>query len=100
MKTHRFTGATSREVLHKVKQALGDDALILSNRAVNGGIEVVAVSSIETDDAAVQPVRRSRVEIDVHAPRVSRAPSAASRADRYADDFDFADDEGYIDGLS
>lgn len=45
MKTHTFTGATSREVLHKVKQALGDDALILSNRACSGGIEVVALAA-------------------------------------------------------
>jgi flagellar biosynthesis GTPase FlhF len=37
MRTHRFVGATSREVLHKVKQALGDDALILSNRTHDCG---------------------------------------------------------------
>ena len=45
MRTHIFTGNTSREVLHKVKQALGDDALILSNRARDGAIEVVALAA-------------------------------------------------------
>src|SRR3954469_603364 len=45
MKTHRFVGATSREVLQKVKQALGDDALIVSNRAHGDGIEVVALAA-------------------------------------------------------
>ena len=47
MKTHIFTGATSREVLHKVKQALGDDALILSNRERDGVIEVVALCAAD-----------------------------------------------------
>jgi flagellar biosynthesis protein FlhF len=47
MRTHRFVGATSREVLHKVKQALGDDALILSNRTHDGGIEIVAAAAAE-----------------------------------------------------
>ncbi len=45
MRTQTFTGATSREVLQKVKQALGDDALILSNRNCDGGIEVVAFAA-------------------------------------------------------
>lgn len=56
MRTHRFVGATSREVLHKVKQALGDDALILSNRAHDGGIEVVALSASEVGTAMDGPV--------------------------------------------
>ena len=34
MRTHKFFGTTSREVLAKVKQALGDDAIIVSNRQV------------------------------------------------------------------
>jgi len=51
MKTHLFTGATSREVLHKVKQALGDDALILSNRARDGVIEIVALSASDLTSA-------------------------------------------------
>ena len=53
MRTHRFVGATSREVLNKVKQALGDDALIVSNRAHDGGIEVVAMAAVEMMDEPV-----------------------------------------------
>ena len=45
MKPQRFHGATSREVLRKVKQALGEDALIVTNRAVAGGIEITAVAA-------------------------------------------------------
>lgn len=57
MRTQIFTGATSREVLHKVKEALGDDALILSNRARDGVIEVVALaaSDITGGHAAPEP---------------------------------------------
>jgi flagellar biosynthesis protein FlhF len=53
MRTQTFTGATSREVLHKVRQALGEDALILSNRACEGGmIEVVALAASALNVAA------------------------------------------------
>jgi flagellar biosynthesis protein FlhF len=58
MKVQSFSGATSREVLQKVKQALGDDALILSNREVDGGIEVVALPASEAKlpGAKAEPV--------------------------------------------
>ena len=43
MSPRKFFGATSREVLATVRQALGDDALIVSNRPVNGGSEITAL---------------------------------------------------------
>ncbi|MGD7318891.1 hypothetical protein ACQCQ4_20970, partial [Ralstonia pseudosolanacearum] len=49
MKMHRFTGLTSRDVLRKVRDQLGDGALILSNRAIPGGIEVIAASDSHLD---------------------------------------------------
>ncbi len=55
MKVQSFSGATSREVLQKVKEAFGDDALILSNREVAGGIEVVALPASEAKLAAAKP---------------------------------------------
>ncbi|MES2561198.1 MAG: flagellar biosynthesis protein FlhF [Pseudomonadota bacterium] len=88
MRTHRFVGATSREVLHKVKQALGEDALILSNRPYNGAIEVVALSAadvnIATDGsvtaktpATAQPTR-ARVAAAPLATEAPRAPVVAT----------------------
>jgi flagellar biosynthesis protein FlhF len=45
MAPQKFVGSTSREVLQKVKQALGDDALIVSNRPFGHGIEVTALAA-------------------------------------------------------
>lgn len=51
MKVKRFHGATSREVLHAVREALGENAIILSNRNVASGVEVLAVA--EDDMASI-----------------------------------------------
>lgn len=45
MKPRRFVGASSRDVLKQVREALGPDALIVSNSKVAGGIEVIALPS-------------------------------------------------------
>jgi flagellar biosynthesis protein FlhF len=42
MNIRRFFGKSSREALTMVRQELGDDAVILSNRAVSGGNEIMA----------------------------------------------------------
>lgn len=42
MNIRRFFGKNSREALSMVRKALGEDAVILSNRAVNGGNEIMA----------------------------------------------------------
>ena len=42
MNIRRFFGNTSREALNLVRSALGDDAVILSNRSINGGSEIMA----------------------------------------------------------
>nr|WP_163503355.1 flagellar biosynthesis protein FlhF [Halomonas socia] len=47
MSVQRFLGVNSREAMRQVRAALGDDALILSNRNVEGGVEVLALA----DDA-------------------------------------------------
>ncbi|MHB8224339.1 flagellar biosynthesis protein FlhF [Acidithiobacillus sp.] len=42
MKIRRFNGASTRDVLQQIRTALGADAVILSNRDVDGGVEIVA----------------------------------------------------------
>ena len=49
MNVKKFTAATSREALRKVRESLGPDAVILSNRPVDGVVEILALAS---DDAA------------------------------------------------
>ena len=41
----KFVGSTSREVLQKVKKALGDDAMIVANRSCPDGIEITALAA-------------------------------------------------------
>ena len=44
MNIQRFTGATAREALAKARMAFGDGTLILSNRPIAGGVEVMATA--------------------------------------------------------
>jgi flagellar biosynthesis protein FlhF len=44
MNVKKFIGASSREALRKVRAALGDDAVILSNRNVDGQVEILAMN--------------------------------------------------------
>ncbi|AVR98175.1 flagellar biosynthesis protein FlhF [Pseudoduganella armeniaca] len=49
MNVKKFTAPTSREALRKVREALGPDAVILSNRPMDGVVEILALAN---DDAA------------------------------------------------
>lgn len=59
MNIKRFFGKNSKLALSQVREALGDDAIILSNRAVEGGNEIMAFSANDmeaintTDDTTV-----------------------------------------------
>ena len=69
MTPRTFTGTTSREVLRKVRAALGDDAVIVSNISVEGGIEITALAASDLPGASAP----------AHAPVVQ--PSASAAAD-------------------
>ncbi|MDF3095023.1 MULTISPECIES: flagellar biosynthesis protein FlhF [Burkholderia cepacia complex] len=54
MNIRKFTGATSRDALRLVREALGADAVVLSNRTLDdGSVEIVALA--DSDLAAVAP---------------------------------------------
>lgn len=75
MKISRFFGANSRDVMRQVRQVLGPDALIVSNRSVDGGIEVLATVEGAFDDASPQAQTPTpQGYADGHAP--ARAPAA------------------------
>ncbi|HLO93003.1 MAG TPA: flagellar biosynthesis protein FlhF, partial [Burkholderiaceae bacterium] len=44
MNVKRFTARTSREALALVRQAFGDDAVVLSNKPCAEGVEVLAMA--------------------------------------------------------
>ena len=47
MKIKRIFAADIRQAIHQVREALGPDAVILSNRQVQGGVEIVAATDYD-----------------------------------------------------
>lgn len=54
MKIRRFFAAEIRQALIQVKETLGSDAVILSNRSVDGGVELVAAMDYDEEAYASQ----------------------------------------------
>ena len=88
MNVKKFTAATSREALRKVRDALGPDAVILSNRPVDGIVEILA---LDNDDVASisAPAARQRNgpagagPADARARKLRQPPRAAPQQDRH-----------------
>jgi len=74
MNVKRIVAKTSREAMRQLRDALGPDAVILSNRAVDGGVEVLALAA---DDIAAMapPVNDAPAPAPAPAPR-PQAPRA------------------------
>ena len=60
MKIKRFFADDIRQALRQVRETLGPDAVILSNRSVDGGVELVA--AMDYDEAAFEAQQRSAAE--------------------------------------
>ncbi|MBB1592675.1 flagellar biosynthesis protein FlhF [Achromobacter sp. UMC46] len=78
MKISRFFGVNSREVMRQVRQVLGPDALIVSNRSVDGGVEVLATVEGAFDDAAAETPQREAVSYAPPAAESRPQPPASS----------------------
>ncbi len=63
MKIKRFFAKDMRAALAEVKDVLGPDAVIMSNKKVSGGIEIVA--AVDEDDTPVAPAPRPLREDNV-----------------------------------
>ncbi|KVV48175.1 flagellar biosynthesis protein FlhF [Burkholderia territorii] len=75
MNIRKFTGATSRDALRLVREALGADAVVLSNRTLDdGSVEIVALA--DSDLAAVAPPAAARAR--TLAPRAPESVAAAA----------------------
>ncbi|HEY4371375.1 MAG TPA: flagellar biosynthesis protein FlhF [Burkholderiales bacterium] len=87
----KFIAPTSREAMQKMKNELGPDALVISNRKVAGGVEILAmaenaVESLEQHDApapmqpAAAPQRTPVAQPRQPAPQRVAAPAPQARA--------------------
>ncbi|MDR2015444.1 MAG: flagellar biosynthesis protein FlhF [Azoarcus sp.] len=70
MNVKRFFAPSAREALRALKAELGADAIVLSNRAVTGGVEIMALPPGAIDT--------------LHAPQPARSPKASPEAPRGA----------------
>jgi flagellar biosynthesis protein FlhF len=90
MNARKFIAVNSREALKLVRIELGEDAVILSNRKVNEGVEIVAMAGTELAHLSetrvsetrvtVPRVERPRIEPSVEAARESLSPQALHQA--------------------
>jgi len=80
MKMKRFFGPDMRSVIQQVRDSQGPDAVILSNRRVEGGIEVVAAIDYD-EDAFAQVAQHDASRASQPAPP-QEPPSADRRGDR------------------
>ena len=71
MNVKRFTARTSREALNLVRQAFGDEAVVLSNKPCAEGVEVLAMAP----EGMGQIESLSSVAPRIQAPSMGRAPS-------------------------
>ncbi|MCP5305693.1 MAG: flagellar biosynthesis protein FlhF [Chromatiaceae bacterium] len=72
MKIKRFVAQDMRQALRMVREALGEDAVILSNKTIEGGVELTAAVDLADD---VQPDT-----VDHRIPRQSEEPVAPAHA--------------------
>src|SRR5690606_2467214 len=73
--------STAREALRALKEELGADAIVLSNRAVNGGVEILALPAeaagvIQAHANAATPAPSAPLAAAPVAARAPRTPSA------------------------
>jgi flagellar biosynthesis protein FlhF len=62
MKLKRYQAPDMRQALRQVRDAQGPDAVILSTRKVNGGVEVVAAVDFDVSDEGVDNYARESVQ--------------------------------------
>ncbi|NMG64401.1 flagellar biosynthesis protein FlhF [Azoarcus indigens] len=82
MNVKRYFAQTAREALRALKEELGADAIVLSNRAVEGGVEILALPA----DAVGAMQSPTKPAVAAPAPRAPAAPAP----------FPFDDDDFHV----
>ncbi|MFT0531531.1 flagellar biosynthesis protein FlhF [Castellaniella hirudinis] len=83
MKISRFVGATNREAMRQVRLALGSEALIISNKRINGGVEILATDETalpDLDQAVAPPAPQAAAVPPSQPPAPQAAAGPASHA--------------------
>jgi len=80
----KFHASSTREALRQVRDALGANAIILSNRQVSGGVEIMAVADMDmaalTQHPAPKPVPQA-MHAEPEMPAAIRSNRAATPAE-------------------
>ncbi len=89
MNVKRYQAPTAREALRALKAELGADAIVLSNRAVEGGVEILALPAESVGAIHAAARRHERQETVPPAQPEATVPAAASGFDDNTDDEDY-----------
>lgn len=81
MNVRKFIAPNARDALRKVKETLGSDAIILSNRGVPGGVEIMAVAA--RDMAMIVPAQTVPETPPVRRSPANELPPALDLEDDY-----------------
>ena len=76
MNVKKYTAATTRDALRMVRDELGDEAVILSNRKVADGIEIMAMS-----DADYADITKASPQADLPIPKLADIPQLNDRVE-------------------
>lgn len=80
MTVRRIVAPTAREALRQVKELLGEDAVIIANKPVEGGVEITAMSADGLDALSSVPER-------VAPPARPVSPAGTGRFEEVDDDY-------------
>jgi len=76
MNIKKFVAATSREALRLIRIEMGADAVILSNRKVDGGVEIMALASAEFAQVTQESRQPTPVSVQATIVTQERVPVA------------------------
>ena len=82
MNVKRYFAKTAREALRMLKDELGPDAVVLSNRAANGGVEILALPA--GDVASLQRARSQATTSPFSIAAHSTGAAIRSRSRRFS----------------
>ncbi|AJC15397.1 flagellar biosynthesis protein FlhF [Pandoraea sputorum] len=80
MKIRKFFAGTCRDALRQIREEIGPDAVVLSNRSVANGVEIVALAEEDLDALAGgdMPTHRPRPRPAAPAPAPVASPAVAA----------------------